>query len=398
MSNTDPSSVVTALAAEIDSAVDWLKRSALPVWVDVGHDVETGGFFERINLDGTANRGDNRRARVQPRQVYCYAVSGGDDTPASWHAAASAAFAWFEKVYRRQDGVYGSLASPAGTLVDDSFDLYNQAFALFAMAQIARTFPDRAGEMEEKARALLDTLKARFAHPAGGFEEGDPVKLPLCSNPHMHLFEASLAWEDVASDPAPWVSLADEIGRLALTRFIDADSGALREFFDHDWRPFPGDKGRIVEPGHQFEWAWLLARWSVSRKDPAAMKAAERLFDIGAAHGLCATRGAAIMGLYDDFTVSDPIARLWPQTEWLKAAILLAKVGGPADRERYLAQALQAIRALRLFLATDIAGLWFDKMRPDGSLIDEPAPASSFYHIVCAILEADTVFRRIQAL
>ena len=398
MANTDSSSVTTALAGEIDGAVEWLKRSALPIWIDVGHDAETGGFFERINLDGTANRNDNRRARVQPRQVYCYAVGGDKDAPASWHAATTTAFAWFEQVYRRSDGFYGSLASPTGTLLDDSFDLYNQAFALFAMAQMAQKFPHRAREMEDKARALLAGLKVTYAHQLGGFEEGDPVKLPLCSNPHMHLFEASLAWEAIAGDAAPWIALADEIARLALTRFIDAESGALREFFDHDWRPYPGDKGRIVEPGHQFEWAWLLARWSASRDNAAAMKAATRLFDIGARHGLCPSREVAIMGLFDDFTISDPMARLWPQTEWLKAAILLAKVGSPADREGYLAQALQAIRALKKFLATNVIGLWFDKMRPDGSFIEEPAPASSFYHIVCAILEADTVLRRMQIL
>ena len=32
--------------------------------------------------------------------------------------------------------------------------------------------------------------------------------------------------------------------------------------FDADWRPLAGLTGRLVEPGHQFEWAWLLERWS----------------------------------------------------------------------------------------------------------------------------------------
>jgi mannose/cellobiose epimerase-like protein (N-acyl-D-glucosamine 2-epimerase family) len=32
-----------------------------------------------------------------------------------------------------------------------------------------------------------------------------------------------------------------------------------------------------------------------------------------------------------------------------------------------------------------VPGLWHDKMRADGTLVDEPSPASSLYHIVCAI-------------
>ena len=54
----------------------------------------------------------------------------------------------------------------------------------------------------------------------------------------MHLLEASRAWEELNGDPA-WVSLSDHIVTLALTRFIDADIGRLREFFDADWRRAP---------------------------------------------------------------------------------------------------------------------------------------------------------------
>jgi mannose/cellobiose epimerase-like protein (N-acyl-D-glucosamine 2-epimerase family) len=83
----------------------------------------------------------------------------------------------------------------------------------------------------------------------------------------------------------------------------------------------------------------------------------------------------------------DPIARLWAQTEWLKAASLLAAMSTGAQRDRYLASTERAASALRRFLETPVKGLWFDKMRPDGTFVDEPAPASSFYHIACAIYE-----------
>jgi mannose-6-phosphate isomerase len=44
---------------------------------------------------------------------------------------------------------------------------------------------------------------------------------------------------------------------------------------------------------------------------------------------------------------------------------------------------------LMAYLRTPVPGVWRDKMQPNGDFIDEPAPASSFYHIVCAIVEFD---------
>ncbi len=129
-------------------------------------------------------------------------------------------------------------------------------------------------------------LITHHKHPIAGFQHADPPGLPLCSNPHMHLFEAALAWEALAERPQAWTALADEIANLALTKFIDQTSGGLREFFDHHWSPHPSDKGRIMEPGHQFEWGWLLARWGALRADAVAIAKAERLFEIGISHGM----------------------------------------------------------------------------------------------------------------
>ena len=179
--------------------------------------------------------------------------------------------------------------------------------------------------------------------------------------------------------------MADEIANLAMDQFIDPQSGGLREFFDHDWRPFPGDRGRIMEPGHQFEWAWLLVRWGQLRGNVAAFGKAKRMFEIGETYGISNDRRVAIMSLYDDFTVHDSIARLWPQTEWLKAAVRLALISEGAERAGYVQSATRACSALKIFFNEKAPGLWYDKLPEDGNMIDEPAPASTFYHMLALL-------------
>jgi mannose-6-phosphate isomerase len=140
-----------------------------------------------------------------------------------------------------------------------------------------------------------------------------------------------------------------------------------------------------VEPGHQLEWAWLLIRWARLRGRPDALAAAERLFQIGVGPGLDRGRGVALQQLLDDFSVHDPVARLWPQTEWLKAALAMSTTA-PGDPD-LADQISKAGAALQLYLDTPVAGLWWDRLEPSGRFVDEPAPASSLYHIACAIAE-----------
>ena len=76
---------------------------------------------------------------------------------------------------------------------------------------------------------------------------------------------------------------------------------------------------------------------------------ARRLFEIGEQYGIAQPRDVAVMTLLDDFSVADPIARLWPQTEWLKAAIRFAALTQGEERERYLRSAVRAATALTRF-------------------------------------------------
>ena len=355
----------------------WLFGAALPLWWTIGTDHAGWSFHEKIDLDGRPVDAP-RRARVQTRQVYVYAMAGAFGWPGPWRAAVKHGLDGFLAHHRRPDGLYRTLVSGDGRPLDETAALYDQAFALLALAVGRGVRP----EADAEALALLDAIEAHLRHPAGGFvEAGD---LPFQSNPHMHLFESCLAWiEAEGADPgavARFEAVAAEIAELALTRFIDPDGGFLREFFAADWTPAPGEAGRIVEPGHQFEWAWLLERWARRTGDARVSAAARRLYAVGR-RGIDPVRGVAIDQLNPDLSVRDASARLWPQTERLKAALILG------DEP----QAKAAAAGLWKYLDVETPGVWRDKYRPDGTFVEEAAPASSLYHIVAAIAELERV-------
>jgi mannose-6-phosphate isomerase len=370
-----------------DDLKAWVLKSAFPLWWDVGADHVKGGFFEKIAQDGTPVEAP-RRARVQPRQIYAYAAAGllGWDGP--WKQALLHGLDFYLAKYRRPDGFMRTLVASDGAPLDDSVDLYDQAFGLFGLAMAAQVLPERT-DLPTLAVALRDKLYATLKHPLAGFEEGVPRTLPLLSNPHMHLFEASLAWVEARGGfdaDGGWRAMADEIAGLALDKFIDPISGGLREYYDGDWNPAPGVQGRVIEPGHQFEWAWLLLRWGKLAGRDDAIAAALRMIEIGDGPGVDLARGVAVFALLDDMSVHDNIARLWAQTERIKAGVLAAEVTGDT---RWWATAAAGAEGLIKYFDTPVKGLWFDKLQAEGTFVDEAAPASSFYHIVCAILELD---------
>lgn len=89
-------------------------------------------------------------------------------------------------------------------------------------------------------------------------------------------------------------------------------------------------------------------------------------------------------------TVRDPEARLWPQSEQLKAHARMARMTGDPLHWRLAAEAGDA---LERYMHTGARGLWYDRTLPDRSFVRGPSPASSLYHIVCVIAERASALR-----
>lgn len=371
---------------ELSITQQWLMDTALPFWSRTGTDLEGGGFYERLNPDGTIPD-DPRRSRLVARQIYVFATARelGWEGPALQRVAHGLTFLLENCI--QPDGALVASVAPDGRVVDDSFTLYDYAFALFALAAAARVSPDRAATLESRARALLATLdKERRSTDGRGYQD-DPSLLK--SNPHMHLLEAAIAWTCTSADPV-WRAMADRLADLCVQTFIDSRCDAVREYFDPEWTPVEQEGHLDIEPGHQFEWAWLLMDWAMRSERPDLLAPARRIFRTGEVHGV-SSQGLAVNTIGPDHRVIDDRHRLWPQTERLKAKTALFKLAGEADRAAALNDVAAALKALRRYFDHPIDGAWWEHIGPDGTPAIEPSRASSLYHIICAIAEADSL-------
>jgi len=130
-------------------------------------------------------------------------------------------------------------------------------------------------------------------------------------------------------------------------------------------------------------------QWAASRHCPAERRAscrgaAARLMEVGE-RGVDLGRGVAVNELWDDMTPKDASAKLWPQTERVKAWCAVLEGCATATEARSASQRLiEAVQGLQRYLEFEPLGMWYELLLADGTFTQEPCKASSFYHIVCA--------------
>lgn len=366
-----------ALKAHASEAKDWLFNAALPLWWDVGFDRQSQCFVEALSPEGRPLP-IVRRVRVQARQTFVYVAAGRLGWTGPWREAASAGADVLIKHALREDGGTTHLLGLDGRPHDSRRDLYDAAFVIFALAHAGGALARQ--DLIERAQTLGDWIFANWAHPLGGLTEGEAAPTPpRRQNPHMHMLEALLALYE-ATGEARHLHRARDIVTLLRTRFVDPRFGAVLEYFNDDWSPRAGEEGRITEPGHQFEWAWLLDRYRRHTGEDVE-DVAQRLHAHGETHGVNSA-GYAMDETSAEGAVRTASARLWPHTERIKANIVrFERDANPA----YAAAAIQANEALKSYL--NPRGFWRDRRSAGGAFVDEPAPASSFYHVMMAYAE-----------
>lgn len=370
-------------AALKHAVTSWMFDKALPFWAGTGLDRVHGGAVESFALDGVSPSGVTfKRTRVACRQIYVFSHA----ELLGWHGAAAASDHLYEhfvaRFWQGPDQGWARRITTAGDLLDPTPDLYDYAFALFALGWRYKARKD-TGALT-LAHQTLDYMDRHFRHPGGaGFHAVLPPSLPREQNPHMHAIEAALVLAD-ASGEARFRDLAIELADLMRTRLCRMPEGVLPEFFDDDWRPIEGDKGRWIEPGHQFEWAWILAQHhQVTGQD--SLDLVQALVAWAEKHGVDPATNATYNGVRDDGVPLDKGSRTWPNTERMKGWIGLAELTGinPWPAVEGSAQFL-----LDRYIGQAPMGCWIDQFDAAGTPRSDAIPTSTLYHIFLAFAEA----------
>lgn len=359
----------------------WFVDDALPLWAARGYDAARGGFYESLDFNGEPVTGQPRRVRVQARQIYMFSEAGAR----RWHPDAEAiaveGFDYFLARACPDGGERGCihLLADDGTVLDDRRNLYDQAFLLLACAGRWRAAKDeRAFDLANRTISFLDR---ELASPHGGWLESDRRELPRRQNPHMHLFEAFLALYGATGENA-FRKYAEKVFSLFEQYFYDTETGVLHEFFKENWALAAGAPGGQIQPGHMMEWVWLINEYGAA--SPALRDISARLYARAEALG----RNEAGF-LVDSVDLDAPAAsgprRLWPQTEYLRAALIRARQGdnGAAAEARLLVE-----RLFKTYLKQNTLGLWCDQFDANGAPIAKDVPASILYHLLGAASEA----------
>ena len=356
----------------------WFLDQALPLWSRYGVDRQAGGFFEKLHIN-LLPTDEPRRARLVARQIYLFAAGGELGWQGPVDELINHGFHFLIRHLISTEGVVHASCAADGGQLDTRQHLYDVAFVLLALAKIAKRRPGSV-ELHVLARRIVGHINP---HPLGGYIDTMTPEIQ-CANPHMHLFEAFLAWSALPGDTDFfWSQRAADLAALAMDRMIQPESGALPEHFDHNWRPVPKEGFYRIEPGHQFEWSWLLGCWATFSCDSNAVAASSRLCYLAEHYGVDQERNVAIECITDQLQPFEHTSRLWQQTERLKAwhyqtCITNGSVSATCYRN-------MAVETLLRFLSGPHPGLWFDEMEPNAKFVVQPVKASSGYHIACAV-------------
>jgi mannose/cellobiose epimerase-like protein (N-acyl-D-glucosamine 2-epimerase family) len=362
---------------------------ALPFLIEHGWDWSRHGLIERLTPDGTDAGTPFRRVMVHARQLYVFSAWGASTGDAALAGHADRIFGYMiDRFWDREEGGWIEKVDWDGAAIGFDKDLYAHAFALFGLGSYhhalgreeARTWIERSTEI----------LNRRFSRADGSFRDrmtrnfDDMAPGRRSQNPHMHLLEAVLSLKAAGSKSHG--DLARRLLELFTRAFHDARDNVVLEHLDADFAPHPVD-GHRLEPGHHFEWAWLLDWASGTLDEPAHRAIARPILERGLALGWDHARG----GIFDEVDrrsggVLAPTKRIWPLLELIKA---LAVFPGACDTVS-LTQALDLL--LERYLAED--GRWTERFNADWSPADQTMPSSTAYHISMALAELERVVGR----
>jgi mannose/cellobiose epimerase-like protein (N-acyl-D-glucosamine 2-epimerase family) len=361
-------------------------------------DDEAGGYVAQFDEEtGDVYDRESKHLVAQCRFVVNYSLAAARDGPA-WSAAAAEhgiEFLLGPQRDRERGGFHWLLDGTDP--VDSRRICYGHAFALLAFARAVEADLARAAD---GLAAVYDLIDERFWEPDRGLCKStydaawSEAEAYRGQNANMHVCEALIA-AYVATDDGRFRDRALTIAESLAVDLPESTGGLVWEHYTPDWEPdFEYNRDDPThtfrpwgyQPGHQIEWAKLLAVLDRHADADWLVPRAEELFGAAIEYGWDADHG----GFYYSFDRDgDPVVTdkySWEIAEAIGAAAALHDRTGDSTYldwyDRFWAYASE-------HLVNPEFGNWYTKVTED----NDPVPTRSGvavepgYHPIGACLE-----------
>ncbi|WOE80233.1 AGE family epimerase/isomerase [Pseudomonas protegens] len=339
----------------------------VPLWQGPGWNPQLALPYEALDAEQRPLPPQRYRAMACARQLYLFSQLIGDAAVPFAEERAAALFRSLQRHFHdAEHGGWFYSIDPEGAPLDRRKDLYTHAFILFACAHYWAKV--REPLVESVLNAALEVVAQRFARGDGLYEaslaeDWSVLGSGPLQNPLMHLAEAFLAILAVREDTAVQTALL-ELCQAMQQQFIDPQHGVMLE------KPL-GAVDNWFEPGHQFEWFFLLDSSPLLRSNPLHASLS-RAFTFAEQLGVDPQSGAvcAMLDLQPGAPIKDATQRIWAQAEYLRALTLRA------DSQAALLRQLKALHAHFLH-----AGGWNECLDASGAVSRRDMPSTTPYHL-----------------
>lgn len=377
MPDASPLSAKSELSTVFSRVQQHFMDVIVPLWQGPGWNADMALPYEALDAQHQPLPPQRYRAMACARQLFLF--SSFIDNPQVPDAKTRAAALFRSLQQHFHDAEHGGWfysIDPQGAPLDRRKDLYTHAFIVFACAHYWAKV--REPLLESVLNAALHVVAERFADDDGLYEsvlaeDWSSLDAGPLQNPLMHLAEAFLAVLEVREDADTQAAL-DALAEGMQRRFVDAGKGVMLE------QPL-GAVDNWSEPGHQFEWFYLLESSEQLRGTPLH-QSLTTAFGHAEAQGVDPATGAVVASLDVEGGVKDGTQRIWAQAEYLRALTLRS------GSETLLARQLNALEQRFLHV-----GGWNECLDDQGQISRRDMPSTTPYHLATCYIGLAQYFK-----
>nr|WP_299382950.1 AGE family epimerase/isomerase [Allomuricauda sp.] len=360
-----------------------LFEDLIPWWEQYSMDWEYGGYFTRLNRNGTPYSGD-KDMWMTARQIWMFShLYNQYEKKEQWKIIAKQGLDFMLEHSFKIDGKMHFRLNQEGRPISSVLSIYTEVFACIAVAEYAGLSQD--ADLKDRALVMYNFLLSRLGQASDTPMLGYSIERDIHLHSHdMCRMTVAKVYNDLWPSEQFEQDLTISVDSI-LSRHWNTDKRYLLENTAMDGSELSDiPEGRLVIPGHAIESAWMLMEIALERKDLAMFDTAIDITIASLEYGWDSKYGGLRYMLNTDGTPTHELGAdlklWWPHGEALYALLMGWLLTGREDLKVWYEKLHEYTFN---HFPDEKHGEWFGYLNRDGSPVWE-AKANGwkgFFHV-----------------